>query len=197
MQELSTFILSSIMITLSPGPDIFMVISYSLQKGVKSSIKFIMGLIIGLLIHSLVLVLGWSNFFSNSEIILFYLKIIGFAYFLCLGIVELYLFVFQSQNKNKLNSSKNLIKQGIIMNITNPKVGLFFWIFFPNFLFSKTIIIPFQYIILCSIFIFQVSIIFLITAYFSTRVSNILKVEFLKPINGLILISLAVYILLS
>ena len=197
MQELSTFILSSIIITLSPGPDIFMVISYSLQKGVKSSIKFIMGLIIGLLIHSLILILGWSNFFSNSEIILFYLKTIGFAYFLCLGIVELYLFVIQSQNKNKLNSSKNLIKQGIIMNITNPKVGLFFWIFFPNFLFSKTIIIPFQYIILCSIFIFQVFIIFFITAYFSSRASNILRFEFLKPINGLILIALAFYILLS
>ena len=101
MQELSTFILSSIIITLSPGPDIFMVISYSLQKGVKSSIKFIMGLIIGLLIHSLILISGWSYFFSNSEIILFYLKIIGFTYFLCLGIVELYLFVIQSQNKNK------------------------------------------------------------------------------------------------
>jgi len=185
------------MITLSPGPDVLMTISYSLQKGIKSSIKFIMGLIIGLLIHSLVLVLGWSNFFSNSEIILYYLKIIGFAYFLCLGIVELYLFVIQSQNKNKLKSSKNLIKQGIIMNITNPKVGLFFWIFFPNFLFSKTIIIPFQYIILCSIFIFQVFIIFLITAYFSSRASNILRLEFLKPINGLILISLAFYILLS
>lgn len=197
MQELSTFILSSIMITLSPGPDILMVISYSLQKGAKSSIKFVMGLIIGLLIHSVVLILGWSNFFSNSEIILFYIKIIGFAYFLCLGIVELYLFVIQSQNKNKLKSSKNLIKQGIIMNITNPKVGLFFWIFFPNFLFSKTIIIPFQYIILCSIFIFQVFIIFSITAYFSSRASNILRLEFLKTINGLILIALAFYILLS
>ena len=185
------------MITLSPGPDVLMTISYSLQKGIKSSIKFIMGLIIGLLIHSLVLVLGWSNFFSNSEIILYYLKIIGFAYFLCLGIVELYLFFIQNQNKKKLNSSKNLIKQGIIMNITNPKVGLFFWLFFPNFLFSKTIIIPFQYIILCSIFIFQVLFIFSITAYFSSTVSNILRVEFLKPINGLILISLAVYILLS
>ena len=197
MQELSTFILSSIMITLSPGPDIFMVISYSLQKGVKSSIKFIMGLIMGLFIHSLVLIFGWSNFFSNTETILIYLKIIGFAYFFCLGIAELYLFVIQSQNKNKLNSSKNLIKQGIIMNITNPKVALFFWLFFPNFLFSKTIIIPFQYFILCSIFIFQVFIIFSITAYFSSRVSNILRIEFLKPINGLILISLAVYILLS
>ena len=74
MEELSTFILSSVMITLFPGPDIFMVISYSLQKGVKSSIKFIMGLIIGLLFHSLVLVLGWSNFFSNSEIIIFDIK---------------------------------------------------------------------------------------------------------------------------
>tara|TARA_B100000575_G_C22960426_1_gene554970 strand:- start:288 stop:881 length:594 start_codon:yes stop_codon:yes gene_type:complete len=197
MQELLTFIVASVLITFSPGPDIIMVISYSLQKGFKSSIKFIMGLIIGLLFHSFILILGWSNFFSNSQIILSYIKIIGFTYFLYLGIVELYLSLVQNQNKKKNNTSKNLLKQGIIMNITNPKVALFFWLFFPNFLFSSEVKEPFQYIILCAIFIFQVFVIFSLTAYFSSRISSLFKIEFLKPINGLILISLALYILLS
>ena len=110
------------------------------------------------------------------------------------------IFIFKNKKNKKINFKPRLEDAktlGIIMNITNPKVGLFFWIFFPNFLFSKTIIIPFQYIILCSIFIFQVFIIFFITAYFSSRASNILRLEFLKPINGLILIALAFYILLS
>lgn len=196
MQELLTFIVASVLITFSPGPDIIMVISYSLQKGFKYSIKFIMGLIIGLLFHSFILIFGWSNFFSNSQIILSYIKIIGFTYFLYLGIVELYLSLVQNQNK-KNNISKNLLKQGIIMNITNPKVALFFWLFFPNFLFSSEIKEPFQYIILCTIFIFQVFFIFLLTAYFSSRISSLFKIEFLKPLNGLILISLALYILLS
>ena len=197
MQELLTFIVASILITFSPGPDIIMVISYSLQKGFKSSIKFIMGLITGLLFHSFILIFGWSNFFSNSQIILSYIKIIGFIYFLYLGIVELYLSLIQNQNKKNNNNSKNLIKQGIIMNITNPKVALFFWLFFPNFLFSSEINEPFQYFILCTIFIFQVFVIFSLTAYFSSRISSLFKIEFLKPINGLILISLALYILLS
>ena len=197
MEELLTFIVASILITLTPGPDIIMIISYSLQKGFKSSIKFVMGLITGLLVHSLILIFGWSNFFSNSEIILFYVKIIGFTYFLYLGVVEIYLFLVQNQSEKRNNSSKNLFKQGIIMNITNPKVGLFFWLFFPNFLFSSEIIEPFQYVILCSIFIIQVFVIFSLTAYFSSRVSNIFKIEFLKLINGLILIFLALYILFS
>ena len=197
MQELLTFIIASILITLSPGPDIIMLISYSLQKGFMYSIKFIMGLISGLLLHSLVLILGWSNFFSNSEIILFYFKIIGFTYFMYIGIVELYFYLVQNQSTKKSNISKNLFKQGIIMNITNPKVGLFFWLFFPNFLFSSEIIEQIQYGILCSIFIIQVFIIFSLTAYFSSRVSYILKVDYLKPINGLILISLSLYILFS
>ena len=197
MQELLTFIVASILITLSPGPDIIIVISYSLQKGFSSSIKFIMGLITGLLFHSVILIFGWSNFFSNSQIILSYIKIIGFTYFLYQGIVELYYVFVQNQNKPSPNNPKNLYKQGIIMNITNPKVGLFFWLFFPNFLFSSEINESFQYIILCSIFIIQVFVIFSLTAYFSSRVSNILKLEFLKPINGLILIVLALYIILS
>ena len=197
MQELLTFIIASILITLSPGPDIIMLISYSLQKGFMYSIKFIMGLISGLLLHSLVLILGWSNFFSNSEIILFYFKIIGFTYFMYIGIVELYFYLVQNQSTKKSNISKNLFKQGIIMNITNPKVGLFFWLFFPNFLFSSELVEQIQYSILCSIFIIQVFIIFSLTAYFSSKVSYILKVNYLKPINGLILISLSLYILFS
>ena len=156
-----------------------------------------MGLLTGLLIHSFILIFGWSNFFSNSQIILFYIKIIGFTYFLFQGIVELYFVFVQNQNKPNSNNSKNLYKQGIIMNITNPKVGLFFWLFFPNFLFSSEIKESFQYIVLCLIFIIQVFVIFSLTAYFSSRVSNILKLEFLKPTNGLILIILALYILLS
>jgi len=197
MQELLTFIVASILITLSPGPDIIIVISYSLQKGFSSSIKFIMGLITGLLFHSVILIFGWSNFFSNSQIILSYIKIIGFIYFLYQGIVELYFVFVQNQSEANLNSSKNLFKQGIIMNITNPKVGLFFWLFFPNFLFSAEIKELFQYIILCSIFIIQVFIVFSLTAYFSSRVSGNLKLKFLKPLNGIILIFLAIYILLS
>ena len=46
----------------------------------------------------------------------------GFAYFLCLGIVELYLFVIQSQNKNKLNISKNLIKRNIKVSGSNALI---------------------------------------------------------------------------
>ena len=102
MQELLTFIVASILITFSPGPDIIMVISYSLQKGFKSSIKFIMGLITGLLFHSFILIFGWSNFFSNSQIILSYIKIIGFTYFLYLGIVELYFVFVQNQSEKKI-----------------------------------------------------------------------------------------------
>ena len=136
------------------------------------------------------------KFFSNSQIILSYIKIIGFIYFLYLGIVELYLSLIQNQNKKNNNNSKNLVKQGIIMNITNPKVSIFLAIF-PQFLISSEIKEPFQYIILCTIFIFQVFVIFSLTAYFSSRISSLFKIEFLKPINGLILISLALYILLS
>jgi threonine/homoserine/homoserine lactone efflux protein len=114
-----------------------------------------------------------------------------------IGIVELYFYLVQNQSTKKSNISKNLFKQGIIMNITNPKVGLFFWLFFPNFLFSSEIIEQIQYSVLCSIFIIQVFIIFSLAAYFSSRVSYLLKVDYLKPINGLILISLSLYIMFS
>ena len=136
------------------------------------------------------------KFFSNLQIILSYIKIIDFIFFVSRYSRTYFVFV-QNQSEANLNSSKNLFKQGIIMNITNPKVGLFFWLFFPNFLFSTEIKELFQYIILCSIFIIQVFIVFSLTAYFSSKVSGNLKLKFLKPLNGLILIFLAMYILFS
>ena len=198
MQELLTFIVASILITLSPGPDIIIVISYSLQKGFSSSIKFIMGLITGLLFHSVILIFGWSNFFSNSQIILSYIKIIGFTYFLYQGIVELYFVFVQNQSEANLNSSKNLFKQGIIMNITNPKVGLFFFGFF--FLISclvQKLRNCFNILYCVQFLLFRSFVVFSLTAYFSSKVSGNLKLKFLKPLNGLILIFLAMYILFS
>jgi len=63
------------------------------------------------------------------------------------------------------------------MNLINPKVLIFFLAYFPNFLFSDTIPISYQFIILGGIFILQALIVFSILSIASNRLIAILKVD--------------------
>ena len=63
------------------------------------------------------------------------------------------------------------------MNLINPKVLIFFLAYFPNFLFSETISISYQFIILGAIFIIQALIVFSIVSLTSNRLISIFKVD--------------------
>ena len=63
------------------------------------------------------------------------------------------------------------------MNLINPKVLIFFLAYFPNFLFSDTISISYQFIILGAIFILQALIVFSFVSLASNRLISILKVD--------------------
>jgi threonine/homoserine/homoserine lactone efflux protein len=63
------------------------------------------------------------------------------------------------------------------MNLVNPKVLLFFIAYFPNFLFSETLSISIQFLILGSIFIFQALIVFSSVSLASNKLVSYLKVD--------------------
>ena len=77
-----TFIISSFILTISPGPDIIHVISQSFLKGRKAAIITSIGLTTGLLLHTFFLVIGLSLLLRDNENIFFLLKFIGSIYFL-------------------------------------------------------------------------------------------------------------------
>ena len=63
------------------------------------------------------------------------------------------------------------------MNLINPKVLIFFLAYFPNFLFSDTISVSYQFIILGAIFILQALTVFSIVSLASNKLISILKVD--------------------
>jgi threonine/homoserine/homoserine lactone efflux protein len=58
------------------------------------------------------------------------------------------------------------------MNLLNPKVSLFFWLFFPGFLFSKELSLGIQYAVLGSVFILQASIVFFVVSVAASKISS-------------------------
>jgi len=131
---LLTFLSTSIVLGLAPGPDNIFVLTQSALRGKTAGIVVMLGLCTGLVVHSVAVALGVAVIFQTSDIAFSALKFIGAGY-----LVYLAWHAFRASPEgmqSKPNGETNhwlLYRRGIIMNITNPKVSLFFLAFLPLF----------------------------------------------------------------
>ena len=172
MDQILLFLISSLVLTLMPGPDILFVINQSLINK-KSGLIISIGLCSGLVIHTLILVFGLSVYIESNKDLVLYLKYFGTLYLFYLAYDEL-------RTKDKLvqkNTINGLFLRGLYMNLINPKVLFFFIAYFPNFLFSETISISLQFLILGSIFIAQALFIFFSVSVASNKLMKVLKID--------------------
>ena len=171
MDQILLFFISSLALTMMPGPDILFVINQSLEDR-KSGLLVAFGLCSGLIVHTLVLAFGLSAIIEQNNNVIIFFKYFGSAY--------LFYLAFQEFKKNRaisVRQKENFYLRGVFMNLINPKVLIFFLAYFPNFLFSDTISTSYQFIILGAIFILQALIIFSIVSITSNRLISILNID--------------------
>ena len=195
MDILLAFIISSVILTLTPGPDIIYVISQSITKGKKAAIKVSLGLTSGLIIHTFFVVIGLSFLISQNEVFFFVLKLIGGGYFFYLA----YKSIRKDESNsviNKKNNGNHFFKTGLLMNLLNPKVSIFFIALFPGFIFHEMWSNKIQFIILGFIFWFQATLIFILVSIFSKKIKNLISSEKVKE-NKIKLIEALVYTFIS
>lgn len=137
MQPIDTllvFFMASILLALTPGPDNLFVMAQAAQRGKMAGIAVTIGLCTGLLVHTSAVALGVAAIFQASAFAFSLLKYIGAAYLLYLAYRAFSAGAEGSdeQQIQKLNFGR-LYGRGIIMNVTNPKVSLFFLAFLPQF----------------------------------------------------------------
>ena len=167
------FIFTSVLLTLMPGPDILFVIAQSVTQGKKSGVIFVLGLCTGLFFHISAATFGISLIIYQSAIAFEVVKYIGAAYLIYLGILAVRdrrkdAFALNLKNKRTV---KKLYRKGILMNILNPKVSLFFLAFLPQFIDPKIGAAHWQILFLGGIFIVQAFLVFSSVAYLSDRLS--------------------------
>ena len=198
---LIAFIISSIFLAISPGPDNLYLITISLSKGRKNGFYFLSGLILGCFTHTLMLAYGLTPIFLNYDVFFEIIKYVGFLYIIYL---VYNLFVDKKNNQHETDLSENIgdFKKGFFMNILNPKVFIFYLVFFPNFLFSNTLNYTYQILILGFIFIISTLIIFSVfilgADFLNKKLLRFKSIKFyLKYLNAIVLISIALIILFS
>jgi threonine/homoserine/homoserine lactone efflux protein len=194
MQEILLFLISSLALTLMPGPDILFVVNQSLDKK-KNGIITSLGLCTGLIFHTMFLVFGLSALIESNNDIITFLKYFGTMYLFYLAYLEI-----KSENKVNTNLNSKLFLRGLYMNLINPKVLIFFIAYFPNFLFSDTLKISNQFLLLGFVFIFQALLIFISVSLISNKLIKYISMDAknisLKYFKSLIFIIIGLLILI-
>lgn len=129
------FILGAFVLVASPGADFIYVLSRSISQGAKAGFWGAMGVSFGLLIHTAFAVLGLTALLYSSAIAFLIVKYIGVCYLIYLGIK---IFLSKNQFLNlteaRVASNSEVFKQGLFTNTLNPKAGLTFMAYMPQFL---------------------------------------------------------------
>ncbi|MEC7478726.1 MAG: LysE family translocator [Bacteroidota bacterium] len=192
-----TFIFSVFFLTITPGPDIAYVFFKSASHGKIEGFKLTFGLTTGLFIHALLVVFGVSKILNSNEIYFDIIKYFGFLYFMYLFFTS---FFQKNDIKNDGKFKRNSFVTGLMMNLLNPKVAIFFIAFFPGFIFDDSLSINLQFLILGLIFWFIATSVFLLVTIFSEKINssfeNFVNKEMLKYLQSLMYFFIAVYILI-
>jgi threonine/homoserine/homoserine lactone efflux protein len=176
-QNLALFVVSGILLNILPGPDTLYIIGRSVSQGRKAGVLSALGISSGCAVHTLAAAFGLSAILAASASAFLIVKFAGAAYLAYLGIRMLLERkgadggpgIFAPQ------SSWAIFRQGILTNVLNPKVALFFLSFLPQFVnpASNTKIAAFLF--LGGIFIFNGTIWCLIVVWFAAAIGRRLR----------------------
>lgn len=172
MENLLLYIGSVIILTLLPGPDIIFVITQGLTKGKKEAIFTALGLGTGCIFHITIASLGIALIFQQSAFAFNILKILGVLYLLYLSYKAYPTANDEIPTQN--NDGKAGFLKGILMNILNPKVILFFLAFLPQFVPSETNNVCLYMMMLGVIFMIIAIIIMTTVAIISAKLNELL-----------------------
>ena len=197
-ESITTFIIASSLLALAPGPDNIFVLTQSALYGKRSGIIITLGLCTGLIVHTSAVALGVAAIFLVSAGAFIVLKLIGAVYLLYLAWLA---FRATSTPLDKNGNStvpgiSSLYRRGILMNLSNPKIAIFFLAFLPQFTNPESGNMTYQLLTLGCIFILITLIIFMLIASLAGFIAEFFKQSarahvLLNRIAALVFISLA------
>jgi threonine/homoserine/homoserine lactone efflux protein len=197
IETLAAFFAASLLLALAPGPDNIFVLTQSAIHGKKAGLVVTLGLCTGLIVHTSAVAFGVAIIFQASAIAFTGLKFLGAAYLIYLAWQAFRASAekIETEKNNGLSTGK-LYRRGIIMNVTNPKVSIFFLAFLPQFADPLRGPLTLQIILLGAVFILATILIFggvaLLAGTLGQWLSRSPKVQhIMNRVAGLVFITLA------
>ena len=133
--QLGVFVGAVLVLALTPGPALFYILATSIAQGTRAGVISVLGIATGTLVHVVMAVFGLTLLLASSAAVFQFVKYAGAVYLVALG---LYLLTRPRQEQGApLERPTRDLWQGyshaVMVNVLNPKVGIFFLAFFPQF----------------------------------------------------------------
>jgi RhtB (resistance to homoserine/threonine) family protein len=136
IHDFALFITAGVLLNLTPGPDTLYILGRSVAQGREAGVASALGISAGSIFHTFAAALGLSAILATSALAFGTIKLIGGAYLVFLGIKMLL------DRRKQLSLPSNFrrrttiaaFRQGVVTNVLNPKVALFFLAFLPQFI---------------------------------------------------------------
>lgn len=191
------FVAVAAVLALVPGPDNLFVLMQSAIRGARSGLAVTLGLCTGLIVHTTAVAFGVAALFAASALAFIALKIVGAAYLLYLAYGAFRAGATAAPAADPAaGSARALYLRGVAMNITNPKVAIFFLAFLPQFVAADRGPVAWQILQLGALFMATSLLVFGAIAAISGRLSGWLRrspraVPAMNKIAGLVFVGLA------
>ena len=192
------FLITVLIICITPGIDMMFILNRSISQGRDAGIYSALGVSVGAVVHTVLSGLGLSVILQTSVVLFTIIKIVGAVYLIYLGIQ---MFISKQSSisikKTVYQSRRKLFVQGVITNVTNPKVALFFISFIPQFISVDNQYGPIPFLLLGSIFAVMGAITSFIIAIFSSSLTtklrdNIVAEKIINKISGAVFVILGI-----
>lgn len=184
IDTMSLFFASAVVLALVPGPDNIFVLTQSVLSGWRAGLLVTLGLCTGIMLHTAAVTFGVAAIFLASASAFTILKMIGAGYLLYLAWCAFRAKPIPVEGQGLGLSSGKLYSRGMVMNITNPKVAIFFLAFLPQFTNPDFGSLNAQMMTLGALFIVATFLVFGSVAWFAGLLGEFLRKS--KRIQGVI-----------
>ncbi|MEH6659595.1 LysE family translocator [Leeuwenhoekiella marinoflava] len=194
------FLIAGLILNLTPGADTMYILGRSIAQGKKAGILSALGISTGAIFHIIFATLGLSIILAKSAMAFEIIKYLGAGYLIFLGLKTIFKKTdgkFELNNENETANYKKIYFSGIMTNILNPKVALFFLAFLPQFIDPNYVKSSLPFLILGITFLLTGTIWCLILALFASKLSDRIRKSYkmkmwLDKITGGIFVALGI-----
>jgi threonine/homoserine/homoserine lactone efflux protein len=134
------FVATGLLLNLTPGQDTLYIVGSSMAHGRRVGVASAMGISVGCVVHTLAAAVGLSAVLATSAAAFIAVKLAGAAYLVYLGVRALIAptGAFAPRQDSASAPAGLAFRRGVLTNVLNPKVALFFLAFLPQFIDSDS-----------------------------------------------------------
>jgi threonine/homoserine/homoserine lactone efflux protein len=203
-EHLAIFVVSGLLLNLTPGQDTLYIVGRSVSQGRRAGMLSVMGIVSGAILHTFFAAFGFSAILATSAQAFVVVKLCGAAYLTYLGItliLETGTITGEGASFSP-DSNWSIYRAGLLTNLLNPKVALFFMAFLPQFVAPTADSQVLSFLFLGGLFIFNGTLWCLVLVWAASAISHRLRQHrsvgaILKRMTGAMFVGLGVRLAIS